>query len=162
MKGKFFIFYLAGLLLSISPCHAHAEQVAGWLEWARLENYDIKFKAKLDTGAKHSSINAEDLKVIVKAGKRYARFTVANKSGDSVTIEKPIIRMATIKRHYDKFQERPVIMLKICIGGFYKEAEVNLVDRSGLNYQFLIGRSYLAGDLHVDSGSIFLLSRRCK
>ncbi len=162
MKGKYLIICLVGLLLGISLSHARAEQVAGWIEWAKLENYDIKFKAKLDTGAKHSSINAEDLKVFVRDGKNYASFTVTNKSGESVIIEKPVARTATIKRHFDKVHERPVIFLKICIGGFYKEAEFNLIDRTGFNYQLLIGRSYLAGDLQVDSGRIFLLSGRCK
>lgn len=151
------LFMLSGLFSQT----VRAEQVAGWVEWARLDNYDINFKAKLDTGAKTSSINAENLRLYDKDGQRYARFSVTNREGQSVTIDKPVIRTAVIKRHFNKKQERPVIKLKICIGDISKETEVNLVNRGGLNYQLLIGRSYLAGDLLIDSENIFLFSRNC-
>lgn len=152
------VFMLMGLILQ----SARAEQIAGWIEWAKLDNYDIKFKAKLDTGAKTSSINAEDLKLFEKNGRQYARFSVTNSAGQSVTIEEPVNHTAVIKRHFDKKQERPVINLKICIGEISKMTEVNLVDRRGLNYQLLIGRSYLAGDLLIDSKAVFLISLQCK
>jgi hypothetical protein len=48
------------------------------------------------------------------------------------------------------------------LGDFYREAEVNLVDRSGFNYQMLIGRSFLAGNLIVDPSIKYTTKPICK
>lgn len=140
---------------------ASAGEIAGWIEWASLENYHIDFKAKLDTGAKHSSINANELELIEKDGEQYVRFKVTNEAGQTAVIEKPVVRTARVKRHFNVIQERPVIILKICIGGVSKETEVNLVDRAGLNYQLLIGRSFLDSDLLIDSARTYIFKHAC-
>lgn len=146
----------------MGPSAPWAEEIAGWVEWAQLENYDVKIPAKLDTGANHSSIHAGDLKLFDKDGRRYARFSIAGKEGGNAVIEKPVIRTATIKRHFGKAQERSVIALQICIGSVSEQVEVNLVDRTGLNYQLLIGRSFLKGELLVDSNRMFLKPPKCQ
>jgi hypothetical protein len=78
------------------------------------------------------------------------RFEVKNKSGDKLTLEKKVQRWVQIKRHGAELQKRPVILLGICLGYFYKEIEVNLVDRSDFNYPMLIGRSFMADSFIVD------------
>lgn len=119
------------------------------------------FHAKLDTGAKTTSINAINPEFFVRDGQRWSRFSITSKDNKSVTIEAPVVREATIKRHFDQQQVRPVIMLEICIGNVRKREEVNLVDRSKLNYQLLIGRNFLNGDLLIDSASTYLLTPDC-
>ena len=64
-------------------------------------------------------------------------------------------------RHTGNSQMRPVILLRICLGGVRKEAEVNLVDRSRFKYPLLIGRSFLAGDFLIDSDQTYLLKPLC-
>jgi hypothetical protein len=154
----FCILTLACLL----PANAGAAVTAGWVEQARLIPSGIDLKAKMDTGAKNSSINAQSLELYQSQGEDYARFTVINKAGESVELTLPIMRFAHIKRHFGKTQQRPVVKLTICIGNLVKTAEVNLVDRAGFNYPLLIGRSFMANEFLIDSASTFVLTPSCE
>ena len=147
-------------ILSVNPFIQATEKnqiTGGWIEHAVLFPANVQLKAKLDTGAKTSSINAADIKYFTRRGKQWIRFNLTTFKNKSVTIEQPVYRSATIKRHFGKYQQRPVIKLDICIGGIRKNLGVTLVDRSGLNYQLLIGRNFLARDILVDSGQTFQL-----
>jgi hypothetical protein len=44
----------------------------------------------------------------------------------------------------------------------YKDIEVNVVDRTGLNYPMLIGRNFLSGDFLIDTGATYTKNPRCK
>lgn len=121
----------------------------------------IELKAKLDSGAKTSSINAKEMEFFILEGKEHVRFKVKNKAGETSELTEPVIRQVSIKRHFGKSQKRPVVMLTICLGGIRKEIEVNLVDRAGFNYPLLIGRSALAGDFLIDPGAIRQLQPDC-
>ncbi len=134
---------------------------AGWIEKAVIYPDSISFHAKLDTGAKTTSINAAKPEFFERDGKRWSKFSITNRDNESVTIEAPVVRDATIKRHFGEQQVRSVIMLDICIGNVRKKEEVNLVDRSNLNYQLLIGRNFLKGSFLIDSGSTYKLSPDC-
>jgi hypothetical protein len=134
---------------------------AGWIEKAKLYPQDITLHAKLDTGAKTTSINTVDAEYFERDGKNRVRFSITNRDNESAVIEAPVVRQATIKRHFGKEQTRPVIELDLCIGKVRKKAEVNLVDRSGLNYQLLVGRNFLKGSFAIDSGSTYTLPLDC-
>ena len=150
------------LILSLqSQGIASAAVTAGWIEKAVIYPAGIMFHAKLDTGAKTTSINAIDPEFFERDGQPWSRFKITSKEDKTVTIEAPVVREATIKRHFDQKQVRPVIMLDICIGKVRKKEEVNLVDRSNLNYQLLIGRNFLSGDLLIASASTYLLTPDC-
>ena len=134
---------------------------AGWVEKAVLIPQGIVLHAKLDTGAKTSSINAHEPEFITRDGKEWVRVNITNRNNKSVIIEAPLLRTAKIKRHFGESQTRPVIQLDLCIGNVRKTEEVNLVDRAGMNYQLLIGRNFLKGSLLIDSGATYLLSSDC-
>lgn len=156
-----FIPTTLSLLFILSNSNASNLPPAGWIEKATLYPDGITLHAKLDTGAKTTSINAPKPKFFDRNGNRWVRFTITSKDEESATIEAPIIREATIKRHYEEKQVRPVILLDICIGNVRKKEEVNLVDRSNLNYQLLIGRNFLKGAFIIDSSSTYILSPDC-
>ena len=139
-----------------------ANVIAGSVENAIFPILGIKLKAKLDTGAKTSAINAEGYTTFKRKGKRWARFRLTEKSGRQVDVERPISRMITIRRAGVPKVTRPVIRLLVCIGGLTKKAEFRLAYRRHMNYQVLIGRRFLSGRLLVSSGNTFLLNRTCK
>lgn len=138
-----------------------AKQVAGWVEMAVIEPGDLQVRAKVDTGAETSSLHCECFSTFERDGKEWVRFTVANWREENVQMEREVVRRAIIKRHFGGAQERLVITLPICLGGVLKEREVNVVDRSGLEYQLLLGRNFLAGDFLVDPGATYQLSATC-
>jgi hypothetical protein len=73
-----------------------------------------------------------------------------------------LLRTATIKRHYLKSQQRPVIKLGLCLGTIYKETEVNLVDRSGFQYRMLLGRKFMEGEVIIDPSAKYTVEPECK
>lgn len=125
---------------------------AGWIETAWLTRHGIAVDAKLDTGADNSSLNAPDYETFERDGRKWVRFAIESRGGTARTIEAPLLRVVRIRRAGAATSERPVIALALCVAGRTGEAEVTLADRSGMDYAMLIGRSFLAGRLAVDSG----------
>ncbi|HSS66211.1 MAG TPA: RimK/LysX family protein, partial [Gammaproteobacteria bacterium] len=85
-----------------------------------------------------------------KDGKTYVRFSVTNRDNETQVFERPVIRHARIRDIGRPSQERPVIMLGLCVGKVYRFTQVNLADRSGFNFQLLVGRRFLAQRILVD------------
>jgi hypothetical protein len=151
------VFFVLG-----SPVTAQGKQVVGWLEKVCIYPGNLIINAKLDTGARNSSLNASHITEFVRNGKQWVRFNVTNRYGNTATIEKKIHRTVKIKDHDGKPQLRLAILLGISLGSFHKEVEVNLADRSYFNYQMLIGRSFLAGNVIVDPSVKYTTKPICK
>lgn len=164
------IFVISSLLLSIGilTClsiqyvNADDKIVVGYVEKVRIYPGKLYFHAKLDTGARNSSINAENIEEFEKDGTEWVRFDVVNHDKKRITLELPLVREATIKRHFGNEQYRPVVVLGICLGGMYKEVEVSLIDRKGFIYELLIGRSYLRHNFLIDPAKSYTKLPSCK
>jgi len=154
-----FVLALLPVLLA-SP--AMAKEVVGWVEHVRVYPGNALVNAKVDTGAKTSSLDCECIDPLTVDGKPWVSFSVKDKSGLIVSIKKPVVRIARIKRHFGEEQRRYVVKLGICLGGVYREDEVTLVDRSGFNYPMLIGRSFLRKDFLVDPTNTYVTQPDCK
>jgi hypothetical protein len=137
------------------------KQIVGWAEIVSIYPGSVKIKAKLDTGADHSSLNAKKIKFFDVKGESWVRFEFRNFEERLETHEARIVRIAKIKRLGHEAVNRPTINLGICIGSTYKEVEVNLTDRSGFNYPMLIGRSFLKGSFLIDPELSFISSAAC-
>jgi hypothetical protein len=138
-------------------------QILGWVENAHLPEPDLELKAKLDTGAETSSLDARVLKKFRKGSKRWVRFAVLNRETDEESIiVRERIRTIGVVQHDGGRQTRPVVMLEVCIAGQLFETEVSLIDRSEFNYPLLLGRSALASFALVDAGNTFLSQPDCE
>jgi hypothetical protein len=151
---------LLATLFFISPVCV-AKEVIGWVEKVAIYPGALELNAKIDSGAKTSSIHCDCQHFIEKDGEKYVSFVVTNFDDKQIRLERKIERFATIKRHFGEAQERAVIKLGVCVAGTYKEIEVNVIDRSGLNYQMLVGRNFLAGDFLIDTDKTYLTEPRC-
>lgn len=156
------LFLIATLLLFMGSNSCVAKEAVGWVENAKVYPGGIMVKAKVDTGAKTSSLDCECITPIKINGKNWVSFSVKNHKGDIVFLKKPVTRIARIKRHFGEEQERYVVKLGICLGSIYREAEVTLIDRSGFNYGLLIGRNFLGKDFVVDPSQTFSVKPKCK
>jgi len=141
---------------------ADAKEVVGWIESVRLSPGDVEVKAKLDTGAKMSSLSCNCLTPFERNGEKWIRFSVEGKDGTLASFERRVVGRIKIKRHFGHVQERPVVTLGICLGGVYKLARVNLIDRSGFRYPMLIGRNELQQHFIVDPELSFRSQPRCQ
>lgn len=158
MKLRFIIMLVLLCLCS----NVLAKEVVGWVEKIFLTHDNILVKAKIDSGARHSSLNCDCKSTINDKGERWVHLKFTSYKGESLALDKKVIRQAVIKRHNGKSQIREVIKLNICLGTVRKEVEVNLIDRSGLNYQLLIGRSFLKGDFLIDPGKMYINKPKCE
>ena len=159
--------YSVSLLLLLAQCvlpHAAAAdgfKVVGWVERSRIYPGGMMFIAKLDTGARSSSINARNIETYERDGEPWVRFDVVNKLGKVMSMDLPQYRDVTIKRHYGEKEERPVVLLEICIGTTRKETPVSLVDRHGFLYPLLVGRRYMSRSFAVNPRKKFTIEPDC-
>lgn len=153
---------LAILLLGSGSALKADPVVMGWIERVRIQPENLLMEAKLDTGARNTSIDAADIVEFTRGGKKWVRFNVSNRKGRTVTFERPIFRIAWIKRSATKTTPRPFVMLPLCIGNVLREVEVNLAKRSHLNYPLLVGRSAMKGKVIVDPSREFIKEPICQ
>ena len=143
-----------------------AKSIFGWVERVSLELDDasIELKAKLDTGAKSSSLHAKNVrnfKCDCDDGD-YVLFDVSEVDGTVHTVKRKVERYVKIKRHKRAFDRRPTVMMRVCMGAVSKKIEVNLVDRNRFLYPLLLGRTALIDDAIVDPGRTFLNQASCQ
>ncbi|MDX5151016.1 MAG: RimK/LysX family protein [Acidiferrobacterales bacterium] len=160
--SKAFLFQVIVITFVSIAAPASAKEVVGWVENVKVYPGGIQIKSKIDTGAKTSSLNCQCITPIKRNGEDWVSFSIKNSDGDITMIEKPVLRVAKIRRFFGKSQERFVIKLGICLANVYHEEEVTLMDRSGFNYQMLIGRNFTRGDFLVDPGMTFITRPSCK
>ena len=139
-----------------------AKEVVGRVEKVRLYPGGMVLKARIDTGAQISSLHVTSTELIFRNGEEWINFTVTNLKGKKANFERKIHRISTIKRHHDEVQQRIVVLLGVCLGNTYRETEINLFDRGGLNYPLLIGRQLLSGNFIVDPAQLFSKKPDCK
>jgi hypothetical protein len=157
--------HLLGCILCIAcafaPAAAAQPMVVGWIERVRLGMEGLVISAKLDTGADHSSLHASEIRWHTRDDGDWVGFDVVNENGEKVHFERKVVRIARVRRAGGAVQKRPVIMMGVCLGSVYRLTQVNLVDRTGLNYEFLVGRSFLAEGFAVDSSRINTVEPNC-
>ncbi|MCD8481520.1 MAG: RimK/LysX family protein [Verrucomicrobia bacterium] len=131
--------------------------VFGWVEWICLQPQGINIKAKVDSGARTSSINAQNLVEFRRDRTTWVRFDIIHPdTKEKVTLERPVVRFVRIVQHLREPQRRPVIELEVKLGPLQHVAEFSLIDRSNFVYQVLIGRNYLRGYGLIDVEETFL------
>jgi hypothetical protein len=161
---------IALMVLTICPNGAWAKDparvIAGWVEKVRIDNYDFDVKAKLDTGARTSSIHAKNIKSFKKDGERWVRFTlILTDSKDNkheMKMEKPRSRRTNIKNHNGEHDERHVVDFEVCFNDRRTTTEFTLADRREYIYDILLGRQFLKQTAIIDPKRIFLTTAKCK
>lgn len=168
MKLKVLPICLLACLLAVNtgatePPEIRDLEIFGWVERVKLMNGALSMKAKLDTGAATSSLDATHIERFRRGGKRWVRFVLTDPETDeTVEVEKPLVRMVQIVRHSGNYQRRPVVEMDICLGYHRRTVEVNLIDRTHFIYPMLLGRSALEGIALIDAGNSHLNSPRCE
>jgi len=155
-------FLLTGLLLILTIPPSVAKEIVGWVENARIYPGGIVIKAKIDTGARTSSLHGDRITTVWRSGKKWVIFTVTNHKGDQIKLERKLERIGKVKRHFGKVQKRYIVKLGICLGDVYQETDINLIDRSGMNYPLLIGRRFLKDNFVIDPSLTFTAQPDCK
>ncbi len=161
---------VALVLLTIYSSGAWAKDparvIAGWVEKVRIDNHEFDVKAKLDTGARTSSIHARNINSFKKDGERWVRFTlILTDSKDNtheIELEKPRSRRTNIKNHDGEHDKRHVVSFEVCFNGRKVLSEFTLADRREYIYDVLLGRQFLKQTAIIDPKRIFLTTANCE
>ncbi len=113
--------------------------------------------AKIDTGARTSSLHGQVLEDFVRDGERFVRFAV-DWDGTRHFCEAVHVDLRGITSSNGDQQTRFVIKSPLTIGNLTFRAEISLADRSQMQFPMLIGRTALRRRMVVDSGHSWLQS----
>ncbi|MDT8383793.1 MAG: RimK/LysX family protein [Gammaproteobacteria bacterium] len=138
-----------------------APAILGWVEEVSILDTGLVLPAKIDTGADNSSIHASAISYVTHDGNPWVRFTLRDRAGVEVVMERPLIRLGQIKRKEGGYLERPVVSLGLCVAGQRVTAEVNLADRNHFTYPMLVGRSLMVRRFVVDPNRRYITRPTC-
>jgi hypothetical protein len=129
--------------------------VVGWREWVRMSALGVPWiKAKVDTGAKTSSLHAFDLQEYVRDGERWVRFHIhpwQASDEDAVPVELPVLDRRPVRSSSGHVEDRYVVRMRLTLARRRVPAEVTLTDRDEMGFRMLIGREALAQGFLVDA-----------
>ena len=140
--------------------------VVGWKEYLALPELGIRrLKAKVDTGARTSSLHVESFTTLelLPDGGELAEVTIGvdrRRPERKVTARVTVLGRVRVTDSGGHHEVRPVIETEILLGPVRKRIRVTLTNRSGMLFRMILGRKALEGDFVVDASRKYLLRRR--
>jgi len=136
--------------------------ILGWRERLALPELGIGLlKAKLDTGARSSSLHVDTLESFQRAGETWLRFALSLRrrhpleiSCEAAALDRRIVTDTGGRR-----TERWFIRTQVILAGQSFSVDVNLTDRRHMLFPLLLGRSALIGRFTVDPALSYTQSR---
>lgn len=137
----------------------------GWREWVSLPLLGLPaIKAKVDTGARTSAINATEIERFThETGDDWVAFTVMPiQRITNVTrrCQAPLVDIRKVTDSGGHSEERYFISTTISVGDIAREVEVTLAQRADMLFRMLIGRTALAPDIAVNPALSYTLGRK--
>jgi hypothetical protein len=140
----------------VPPAQRPEPITLGWREWVALPDWGVAhLKAKVDTGARTSSLHAFGLEWFDRNGSPWVRFELhpwQRSTTDSVIAEAPVVATRDVKSSSGEIEHRPVVHTSIVLAGRAVTAEVTLTRRDEMGFRMLVGREALRKRFVVDPG----------
>ncbi|WP_449427570.1 ATP-dependent zinc protease family protein [Rhodanobacter umsongensis] len=125
----------------------------GWRERLALPQLGINLlKAKLDTGARSSSLHVDTLETFQRGDETWVRFSlhVGRRQAVRAYCEVPVLDRRVVTDTGGRRTERWFIRSEVSLAGQRFSTDINLTDRRHMLFPFLLGRSALLGRFAVD------------
>jgi ribosomal protein S6--L-glutamate ligase len=130
------------------------KMVIGSDEWCAFTSINIPaIKARVDSGAKTSSMHAVNIEKFSHNEEQWVRFEVHPlQKNKKITVhcEAPLIDQRVIKSSSGDKEQRPVIRVPLSLGDKSWEVEVTLTNRDSMGYRMLLGREAMSGRVLID------------
>ncbi len=127
--------------------------IIGWREWCALPELNLPgILAKIDTGAKTSSLHAFDIRESQKQAGwlEFSIHPVQRRRKPEIRCSAPCVDYRAVTSSNGRSEERPVILTTIQIGLRSFATEITLTNRDDMGFRMLIGRQTLAKNFIVD------------
>ncbi len=135
--------------------------IIGKEEWCSLTELGLPaIKARIDSGAKTSSLHAFNIHQFEEGGKRYVHFDIHPIQNDRKTIQSCrglVVDRREVKSSSGDKEHRPVIKTPITLGSETWEIEITLTNRDSMGYRMLIGREAMTNRVLIDPDSSLCL-----
>ena len=137
----------------------NSKVIIGSEEWVSLSDLNIPhIKARIDSGAKTSSLHALNIQSYQKNGQTWVSFDVYPIQNDgkrrvkcnAIVTDKRIVKSSTGNR-----EQRFVIQTLMAIGNLTWSIEITLTNRDSMGYRMLLGREAMKGKIIVDPEKSF-------
>jgi hypothetical protein len=126
----------------------------GWREWVRLPGLgDALVKAKVDTGARTSSLHAFDVSELERDGEQRVAFAFHPNQDDEETeirAEAPLVDRRNVTASNGQTELRYVVATEIVVDSEPIPIELTLTRRDTMGFRMLLGRHALRGRYMVD------------
>jgi hypothetical protein len=141
--------------------------IVGWQEWVALPGLGLPaIKAKIDTGARTSALDAFLIEPFGPASQPMVRFGIHPIPGRldvEIFCSAPIVDRRDVTSSNGERETRYFIRAEVEMGGRIWPIEIGLTNRESMSYRMLLGRQAIREDMMVDPAGSFrqpLLSYR--
>jgi hypothetical protein len=149
--------------VAVTPGACPETLLLGWREWIALPDLGLSLvKAKIDTGARTSTLHAFYVDGFRRGGQHYVRFGVhpLQKRTDVVIhAEASVLDQRRVTDSGGHREDRYVIRTRLALAGQDWPIEMTLTNRETMLFRMLLGRTALAGRARVDPARSFLTGR---
>lgn len=130
------------------------KMIVGGEEWCAFPGLGIPaIKARVDSGAKTSSLHAFNIQRFRREGESWVSFEVhplQNNRRIVIRCERPVVDKRLVKSSSGISETRYVISTTMRLGGDAWEIELTLANRDSMGYRMLLGREAMSGRMLVD------------
>lgn len=139
---------------------AETATVIGWREWVALPALGVhSIKAKVDTGARSSTLHAFNVERFERHGRAMVRFQAhpVQRNDDYIVAAEALLLDDRIVRNSGGQSElRPVIETSVQLGNSLWTIELTLTNRDEMGFRMLLGRQAVRRRYLVDPGRSYL------
>jgi len=138
--------------------------VIGWREWIAFPEFGIEaVKAKIDTGARTSSIHAMHIHTFERDGDAWVEFQIHPFQRDAKTtvdVEARLLEYRRVTSSTGHAAMRPVVVTPARLFDIQWDIELTLTGRDEMGFRMLLGREAVRGRFLIDPGNSFLAGKR--
>jgi hypothetical protein len=136
----------------------------GWREWVGLPDLRVgAIKAKVDTGARTSALQAYNIAPFRRQGALWLRFElhpIQRSEATRVVCEARAIDERTVRNSGGGVERRYIIRTMLKLGEKSWPIELALANRDQMGFRMLLGRTAVQGHALIEPGRSYLLGAR--
>jgi hypothetical protein len=137
------------------------KMVVGEQEQVWLEPPGLAFDARIETATSNNALRADEIVEFERDGKAWVRFVLVPPDGQQrISLER---RVVVHRRAFQTTEgastKRPVVKLRLRLGDVEDTFSFVLVERGDVDYQVLLGRSFLKDIAYLEIGARYVQPR---